>query len=91
MYLNELNKTSQGRRTSNVLRSSMVSIPKTITSSITPQEMDAEVALLNDDFRLSGSSFFEILNKQHPIMHTWLLLSSCLICCLSALLFIIPR
>lgn len=32
----------------------------------------------------------DMWNKQHPIIHTWFLLSSISICCMSALFFINP-
>ena len=39
---------------------------------------------------LRQNALIEIWNKQHPLIHTWLILSSISICFLSALFFMAP-
>lgn len=69
-----------------VLRNSAMSIPKPIMGS----------KILNKDIEIdsccygngSGNALFELWNKQHPLIHTWLVISSISICFLFALFFI---
>lgn len=65
-----------------------VSIPNSLyTSKIfgTDNEIDKCYQMNNTQ----GSTLVEMWNQQHPLMNTWLVLSSISICFLSALLFII--
>lgn len=71
------------------LKKAMVSVPKSIyATNIFGNEIDVDkiycAETLNNDTYLS-----EMWDKPHPLMHTWLILSSVSICFLSALLFII--
>lgn len=68
------------------LRQISVSIPNTLQANkIFVKDTDIE--------KLYGSnaeaSLWEMWNQQHPLIHTWLLLSPISICFLFALLFII--
>lgn len=73
---------------SKVLRNQMVTIPSSISSKVFGKDVDFESnSLLNNN---SENILLELLNKQHPLIHTWLLLSSVSICFLSALFFIAP-
>jgi len=66
-----------------------MSIPNSLCASkIFYNDLDLETIRNNDCF--SGSVLSSIWDKQHPLIHTWLLLSSISICFLSALFFIIP-
>lgn len=67
------------------LKSQVVSIPNSF-SSISKRDIDVEACYCTDNF--SKNVIMEIWNKQHPIIHTWLLLSSISICFLSALFFV---
>lgn len=81
------------------IRSEEIATPKTKNNSMasTPNTLYASKILGKDieidntycaDISYSGS-FSEMWNQQHPLIHTWLILSSVSICFLSALLFII--
>lgn len=50
---------------------------------------DIEIQNFYADNRI-GVVLIDSWNKQHPLIHTWLLLSSVSICFLSALFFVIP-
>lgn len=73
--------------------------PKTKNNSMasTPNAIYASKVLGKDIEIDSGyraeisyeNTFAEMWNQQHPLINTWLVLSSISICCLSALLFII--
>lgn len=70
------------------LNDSAVSIPKfKYTTNILNKniEVDKNFAIKN----FEGIILTDMWNYQHPLIHTWLLLSSVSICVLSALLFII--
>lgn len=70
------------------LKESAMSIPNTLYTSQIPNK-NIEVDNYCGGGNLNGSSLFEMWNQQHPLIHTWLILSSISICFLSALLFII--
>jgi hypothetical protein len=57
------------------------------TSKILNNEIGIEACCYENNL---GTKLVESWNKQHPLIHTWLLLSSMSICFLSALFFIIP-
>lgn len=68
-----------------VLKNSTISIPNSLyTSKIPAADIETEACCIND----SANVFVEIWSKQHPLIHTWLVLSSISICFLSALFFI---
>ena len=46
--------------------------------------------LLNQTAIEKNFTVKEVWNKQHPIIHTWFLLSSISICCVSALFLMCP-
>lgn len=73
---------------SNTLNDAAMSIPTSFTSKILGK--DIEIAKGNCPDSFSGSSIAEMWNQPHPLIHTWLLLSSISICFLSALFFIFP-
>jgi len=51
---------------------------------------DIEIDAINNADCINGSALLSIWDTQHPLIHTWLVLSSISICFLSALFFIIP-
>lgn len=72
--------------TSKTIKNSGMSIP----SSLSPSKMFAqepENYCFQESY--SESTLMEMWNQQHPLIHTWMILSSISICFLSALLFII--
>lgn len=64
-----------------------VSIPKTIYSSKLPRT-DLNVSNNFSTIETETGIIQEMLTQQHPLINTWLVLSSISICFLSALLFI---
>ena len=73
-----------------VINDFAVSIPASIyASKITGKEIEFESKIYTDS--ICANAIMDIWNKQHPLIHTWLLLSSISICFLSALLFIILK
>ena len=72
-----------------LLKDAGVSVPKSLyTSKILNNEIGIETCFNKNNLK---TNIIESWNKQHPIIHTWLLLSSISICFLSALFFIIPQ
>lgn len=72
-----------------LLKDAGISVPKSLyTSKILNNEIGIEACYIENGL---GDKLVESWNKQHPIIHTWLLLSSISICFLSALFFIIPQ
>lgn len=71
-----------------IMNNIAVSIPNSIyATKIIGKDPDIESHIYTNT---SGTSaIMDIWNKQHPLIHTWLLLSSISICFLSALLFIV--
>ena len=66
-----------------------MTVPNSLCASkIFSNDNDIETITTIDCF--NGSAILNILDKQHPLIHTWLLLSSISICFLSALFFIFP-
>lgn len=64
---------------------SLVSKPDSIYShKVFSKDLEMEPC-----FCVNENAFAELWNNQHPLIHTWLILTSISICCLSALLFII--
>lgn len=70
-----------------VPRNSAISIP---TSIYPDRVFDKGVEIDQYYDRDSKSVLTGLLSKQHPLIHTWLVLSSVSICFLSALFFIFP-
>lgn len=71
------------------LGNSAVSIPKSLyAGKILGKEIEIDTCIPSADF---GSSLIESLQHQHPVINTWLLLSSISICFLSAIFFVIPQ
>ena len=64
-----------------------VSIPKNIYSSKI-SALECETGNIYTTMNTQGSLIFKALHRQHPLISTWLVLSSVSICFLSALLFI---
>lgn len=73
---------------SKILKDAGMTKPKTMYSTKIAYP-DIEIESLYGNNRI-GVVLFESWNKQHPLIHTWLLLSSVSICFLSALFFVIP-
>lgn len=70
------------------LRNSAVSIPNSIyTDKLLGKDLEIDLCYCGND---SENILAGIWNKQHPLIHTWLVLSSISICFLSALFFIFP-
>lgn len=57
------------------------------SSKVTNNDTFTDTCYIASDFRFD---IFEYWNKQHPVIHSWLLLSSVSICFLSAIFFMIP-
>lgn len=71
------------------IKKSGMSIPSTLSANnIFGSDFDIET--LRAPETMDGSAILKMWDKQHPLIHTWLLLSSISICFLSALFFIIP-
>lgn len=69
-----------------VLRDSMISIPSSIYIN---KPLDKNLEIDSGYCRTESENILAgIWNKQHPLIHTWLVLSSVSICFLSALFFI---
>lgn len=65
-------------------KKSLVSIPDSIDSRVFCKKTDAE----SRDY-LDKNVFAKLWNNQHPLIHTWLILTSASIFFLSAFLFVI--
>jgi hypothetical protein len=66
------------------LKQSAVSLPNSIyATKIFGKEIEAELSYN------SNNTLIELWNNQHPLIHTWLLLSSVSICLLFTIFFII--
>lgn len=62
-----------------------VSIPKTLYSSkVLSEDIELNAGYVESAFQ--KNTLLDIWGKQHPLIHTWLILSSVSICFLSALL-----
>lgn len=73
---------------SKTLKESAVSIPSTLyASKIFGKDIEIDSNCCAEN--LFDATFSTIWDKQHPLIHTWLVLSCVSICFLSALLFII--
>lgn len=72
----------------NIIKKSVVSIPSSLSASVLNRDIELEACCCTSD--LQRNAIMEIWDKQHPLIHTWLLLSSISICLLSALFFIFP-
>lgn len=71
-----------------LLKDAGMSIPDSISAKhIFGKEYEHEAIALQGTM---DNVLVELWHKQHPLMHTWLLLSSVSICFLSAIFFIIP-
>ena len=89
------NTTTLGKFQKNTIESkqygsSGISVPKSIyaTTKIGNQ-FDADTMTYPEHLNYSGNVLLDVINKQHPIMHTWLLFSTLLICCLSVFVIFI--
>ena len=72
------------------INNTAVAIPTSLyTSKIIGKDKEFESKIYSNS--LSSNAIMDIWNKQHPLIHTWLLLSSISICFLSALLFIVLK
>ena len=72
----------------NVLKNSVMSIPNSLSGTVLSKNIETEACYCIDNFH--KNLLMTLWNKQHPLIHTWLLLSSISICFLSALFFIFP-
>ena len=72
------------------IKNAGMSIPNSLSANkIFSNDMDIDS--LKGPKCVDGSVLLEMFDNQHPLIHTWLLLSSISICFLSALFFIIPQ
>lgn len=73
-----------------LLKDAGISVPKSLYTSkiLNSKDIGAEACFIENGL---GTKLIESWHKQHPIIHTWLLLSSLSICFLSAIFFIIPK
>lgn len=70
-----------------VLRDSAMSIPKPLCANKAfGGELEFEPCYCSNS---AGEVLINILSKQHPLIHTWLVLSSASICFLFVLFFVI--
>lgn len=72
---------------SKVLKNSVTSIPKSLYSSkIFGNELELDSCYCAN---MNPNAILNLLSKQHPLIHTWLFLSSISICFIFALFFIL--
>lgn len=90
MLLNNNGVKISENKVANNLRNAAMSIPKSICVQEITQNLESDISFCKDQFNFTKSSFKELLNTPHPLIHTWLLLSTISICFLSALFFIFP-
>lgn len=70
-----------------VLRDSAMSIPKSAYSNKMPEnELEIDSCYCIDS---AENALMNLFTKQHPLIHTWLVLSSVSICFLFVLFFIV--
>lgn len=74
---------------SNTLRSSAVSIPATFSGKIAGKDIEMEKCFYTNTS--TENTLVDMWNHQHPLIHTWLLLSFVSIGILYGLFFIIPQ
>lgn len=73
---------------SKILKDAGITKPRTLYSTkIASHDLEIEKFYTNNRI---GVVLLESWNKQHPLIHTWLLLSCVSICFLSALFFVFP-
>lgn len=83
-----MQKTIQNCASKNTIKKAMISIPSSFNTG----------KILNDTIDINAG-YVEVLenpikgmwNKQHPLIHTWLVLTSASIFLLSAIFFITPQ
>lgn len=69
------------------LKNSAISVPNSLyASKVFGGDLEIDKCYCPSS---QGGALIEMWNQQHPLIHTWLVLSSVSICFLSALLFII--
>lgn len=69
-----------------ILKNSVVSIPKSLYSGkILGNELELDSCYC---VNANENALLDLWNKQHPLIHTWLVLSSISICFIFALFFI---
>lgn len=70
------------------LKNSTISIPNSFyTSKILGRDIEANAGYVVNNIIKSKNTLIDMWDKQHPLIHTWLLISSISICCLSAVLY----
>lgn len=68
------------------LKESAISVPNSIyMSKVLGKDIEVNAGYYED--RVHKNALKEMWSKQHPLIHTWLVLSSISICFLSALLY----
>lgn len=73
---------------SKILKDAGITKPKGLyATKVAINDIELESLYSNNKI---GVVLMESWNKQHPLIHTWLLLSCVSICFLSALFFVIP-
>ncbi len=78
-----------GAQKPRTLNDSAMTVPKSIyASKILAERIELEPCTVESGI---GHSLMQSLHQQHPIINTWLLLSSVSICFLSALFFVLPQ
>lgn len=79
--------TTEETAKSKVLKNSVTSIPKSLYSSkIFGNELELDSCYC---VNMNQNAILNLLSKQHPLIHTWLFLSSISICFIFALFFIL--
>lgn len=74
-------------RKAETLRSSAVSVPNSLyTTKIFGKDIEIDTLYNKSN---ENNPFIDLWNNQHPLMHTWLVLSSISIFFLSAIFFIV--
>lgn len=87
-WRNKMQFTTEKALAPKTPKESAISVPNTLyTSRVLGSDIEIDKTHYTDNF--TGSALMEVWNQQHPLIHTWLLISSISICFLSAILFVI--
>jgi len=73
---------------SNIFKNSLVSIPRSFSGKIAGKDIEMETCFYTNNS--SENTLVDMWNHQHPLIHTWLLLSFLAIGILYGLFFILP-
>lgn len=70
-----------------VLKNSLVSIPETFSGKLAGKDIELDTCFCQSN--VSENALIQVWNQQHPLIHTWLLLSFLSIGILYALFFVV--